>query len=119
MSVSSREIQKAARKIAASMGVGLKRPPSHLTVVEDGASNGLTALQRDVHYSRIRDLGNMYWLNWLIRQETMHCDGIMECLGDEELIALLVKMQRAKDCREEGVGFDEVPGLVRSAMVDY
>ncbi|KIQ21572.1 hypothetical protein RT95_20730 [Xanthomonas campestris] len=112
-------MQEVSRKIAVSLGVKLKPAPSHLSVVTQGNPNGLTALQRDVHYARIRDLGNMYWLNWLIRQETMHCDGIMECLGDEELMSLLRKMQRAKDCREEGVGFDEVPGLVKAIQPEY
>lgn len=117
MAVDRGEMQEMAAAVAAAMGLKMGRRMRHLTVVAD-VPMGLTAMQRDVLYSRIRDLGNMYWLNWLIRQETMHVLGVVECLSDDELTGLLAKMERGVEARIDGVAFDEV-GLVRGQLCDW
>lgn len=115
------EALELAAQLAASMGIktGAARPRLWAVPTGGQPAAGMTALQRDVLYGRIRDLGNMYWLKWLIRQETMHVFGVMESLTDDELNALLAKMERARECREEGIGFDEVPGLVKGSTTLY
>lgn len=74
----------------------------------------MTALQRDALYARIRDIAQLYGLGWLIRQESMHVNGLMECLSDDDLTALMGKMDRAVEALMDGVPFAEV-GLVRGA----
>jgi hypothetical protein len=110
-------IKALARKVAARAGVKLGKGRHLRAVGDDIQPPGMTALQRDVLYRRIRDLGNMYWLNWLIRQETAHVLGVMECLKDAELQALLENMEIGRECREEGIAFHE-RGLVKSLGVN-
>lgn len=105
-------MRKLALQVAAMAGVRTGKPRRHLAVVGEDPSPGLTALQRDTLYARIRDLGNLYWLNWLIRQETRHVHGVLECLTDAELEALAERMERGRECRVEGIPFDDA-GLVR------
>lgn len=108
----TKTMRNLAIEVAASLGIQTGRP-NHLRLVgEAPEAPSLTALQRDVVYSRIKDLGNMYWLNWLIRQECAHVLGVLECLSDRELHELLRKMELARECRVEGVAFDEF-GLIK------
>lgn len=118
MSVSRSEITELAKQVASKMGIKTGRKARGLALVQDGIQAGMNAMQRDVVYSRIRDLGNLYWLNWLIRQETMHVLGVMECLTDDELTALLVKVERGVEARMDGVAFEDV-GLVRGATNNW
>jgi hypothetical protein len=117
MGMTDRQLQELAEQVAVTMGKA--KPKPRLALVEPEAPpEGMSALQRDVVYSRIRDIGNLYWLNWLIRQETMHVLGVMECLSDDELTALLGKMERGMEARMDGVPFEEV-GLVRGATCNW
>lgn len=77
----------------------------------------LDAVTRDLYLSRIRDLSRMYWLQWIVRQETQYYGRSLEELDDDQLIAVARKLERGRECRIEGVGFDEVPGLVREGTV--
>lgn len=117
MGMGDKQIQEMAQAVAAAIGVQTGKRLRRLKAVDD-VQEGLTALQRDVLYSRIRDLGNLYHLMWLVRQETMHVLGVMECLPDDELTALLAKVERGVEARMDGVAFEEV-GLVRGATCNW
>lgn len=117
MGMGDKQIQEMAQAVAAAIGVKTGKRLRRLKVVDE-TPEGMTALQRDVIYSRIRDLGNLYHLMWLVRQETMHVLGVVECLSDEELTALLSKVERGVEARMDGVAFEEV-GLVRGATCNW
>lgn len=117
MAISDERLKELAEQMAASIGAAPK-VERKLTLVRGGVAvpfqrKGLDAQSRDMIYARIRDLARMYWLAWLVRQETTHVQGVIECLTDDELASLRDKMERARECRVEGIGFDEA-GLVRS-----
>ena len=59
----------------------------------------------------------MYWLQWIVRQEVQYYGRCLEELEDDQLMAVARKLERGRECRIEGVGFDEVPGLVRDGNV--
>lgn len=108
-------LQALANLISAEIEAAPPRPKLRLVRREDlepQASDRMDPQTRDVIYRRIRDLARMYWLAWLVRQETEHVGGTMECLDDDELRGLRDKMERARECRVEGVSFDDA-GLVR------
>lgn len=109
-----------AKEIAAVVAerAGVHRAKRKLRVVGEESVPGMTAMQRDVLYSRIRDLGNLYYLKWLVRQETMHVMGVMECLSDDELTALLAKVERGVEARMDGVAFEEA-GLVKGVTCNW
>lgn len=107
-------LEALSRMIAAELEKAPRKPQLRLVKREDLEPRpmaGLDPQTRNCMYSRIRDLSRMYWLRWLVRQETPHVHGVLECLSDDELRDLLQKMERARECRVEGIGFDEA-GLV-------
>jgi len=106
-----------ARAIASSLGIKAKPRSRRLKVVPAGGlpaeeQSALSSMERDTLYARVGDLSAMYSLKWLVRQETMQVNFILECLADEQLLALLAKMDRAVEAIHDGVPFAEV-GLVR------
>ena len=60
-----------------------------------------------MRYALIRDLARMHGIQWLLRRELEHVDGIIEQLDDAGLIGLHATMRRAQDCILEGIGFDD------------
>jgi hypothetical protein len=123
--MSDKEKLEALARVIATELRGMPRRPKLRVLRRDDVAQmvsakpapvGMDAVTRDGIYARIRDLARMYWLAWLVRQETRHA-GALESLSDDELSALLEKMEKARECRVEGIGFDEVPGLVRPGTV--
>lgn len=70
------------------------------------------SITRDSHLQRIRYLAKGYGLRWLIDQATFDRPG-MDSLEDDELVALHRDMDRAMECRRDGIPFEDAD-LVRS-----
>lgn len=99
---------KVAKRVPA------KKPK--LTVVgKERVVPGEAADQREQLLSRIRDFARMYWLAWLVRQETAHVGKVLEDFTDDELGELMRKMERGRDCRNEDIAFDDA-GLIRGTL---
>ncbi|MBD8696569.1 hypothetical protein [Stenotrophomonas sp. CFBP 13718] len=118
MTDKDQDLRQMAQAVADAMGARTGRKVRRLRVVGEQANDGLNAIQRDVLYSRIRDLSELYSLAWLVRQETMEVSGIMECLTDEALQALLATVECAVECVHEGVPFVE-KGLIKGLTCNW
>lgn len=119
MGMTEKQLREMASQVAATMGKG--KPKPRLSVVHnesDEVADGLNALQRDVYYGRISDLAFQYGLGWLVRQDTMHVMGVLECLTDAELAGLLQRLDIAVECIHDGVPFVE-RGLVKGAVCTW
>lgn len=69
------------------------------------------SITRDSHLQRIRYLAKGYGLRWLIEQATFDRPGL-DSLEDDELIALHRDMDRAMECRRDGIPYEDAD-LVR------
>lgn len=74
------------------------------------------SITRDSILARVRYLGRAYGLQWAIEQACFNVANV-DCLEDNELGALLRDMERARECLNEGISFDEA-GLMRSNADD-
>lgn len=109
-------LEALAKMIDAQLRSAPSRPRLRLVSRDELAEcvkPDLDPITRDSMLARIRDLARMYYLQWLVRQETMYA-GAIDIMSGEALTALLEKMERARECSVEGVAFDDA-GLVRSA----
>jgi hypothetical protein len=60
-----------------------------------------------MRYQLVRDTARLHGLQWLIRRQTAHVDGVIERLDDDGLIGLHATMRKAEACILDGIGFDE------------
>lgn len=96
------------RLIAEQMGKAPDRPKLRLVgKVDLPKLRCLQPFERDMRYQLVRDTARLHGLQWLIRRETEHVDGVIEQLDDSGLLALHATMRRAEACILEGIGFDD------------
>jgi hypothetical protein len=71
----------------------------------------MDGVSREAHYRRIRYIASAYRLQWLVDQATFDIANI-EDLPDDQLSDLLRDMDRARECPQEDVSYEEA-GLIR------
>lgn len=109
------ELERLAGLLAERARRKGKKAP-HLRLVNGEASERVALPSpRDVLLARIKDYARMYWLAWLVRQETAHVGKALEDFNDEELGELMRWMEKGRDCRIEDIPFDDA-GLVRGSL---
>lgn len=81
-----------------------------LRAVPTPRSTLFDSITREGMYKRIRWLRRTYDLAFVIDQATFNVPNI-ECLEDRDLSRLLQTMERARECRNEGISFEDA-GLI-------
>ena len=108
VAINRERVRALAQMIEASLDKPEPARPA-LRVVRDEPRERafLLPFERDMRYQLVRDIGRLHGLQWLIRKETEHVDGVIERLDDTELVGLHATMRRALECILEGIGFDD------------
>lgn len=75
----------------------------------------LDPVTRQSHIRMIRHLRRIYRLHCLVDQATFG-KGDLEDLSDEELVALHRDLNRARECLQDGISFEDA-GLLKSQAV--
>ena len=107
-------LEALARLIKAELGSAPERPKLRLVDLppKPVREDSMDPLQREAHYRRIRYLAGAYKLQWLVDQACFERLNI-EDLSDDELIKLHQDMDKARECPEFDVSYEE-RGLVRN-----
>lgn len=87
------------------------RPQPAVRLVKAPIPTRFDGITRDSHLQRIRYLARGYGLRWLIDQATFDRPGL-DSLEDDELVALHRDMDRAMECRRDGIPYEDAD-LVR------
>lgn len=86
------------------------KPP--LRVVKTPKPTIYDAITRDCILKRIRFLRDHWTMHCLVEQATFNVANL-DCLEDFELAQLLRDMEHARECRQQGIDWEEA-GLIRS-----
>jgi len=108
------KLEALARMIASELGEVPEKPKLRLVELPQRKPRdiGMDDVSREMHYRRIRYYASAYKLQWLVDQATWECTNI-EDLSDEELVELHRDMDRARECPENDISYEE-RGLIRS-----
>ncbi len=93
------------------------RPPAErakpqLRVVTTPKATIYDSITRECILKRVRFLRDRWQMHCLVDQATFNVPNL-DCLEDADLAALLHDMERARECRGEGIDWEEA-GLIRS-----
>lgn len=117
------KFEALARMIAAEMKQSPQKPKLRLITGDDfdsRPSRGMDPITRESHLRVIRQLRKAFrgfGFELIIAQATIGKTGV-EALDDDALIALHRDLDRARECINEGVTFEDA-GLVRSGSVNW
>lgn len=100
------KVRQLVELIERGLGAG-QNPDLRVVPVAEGPVNRLfDSITRDSHLQRIRYLARGYGLRWLVEQATFDRPGL-DSLEDHELVDLHRDMDRAMECRREGISFED------------
>jgi hypothetical protein len=92
---------------------GAKRASPKLRLIETPKPILFDSITRDSCLTRIRRLARGYQLHWVVEQATFDTPGL-DCLDDSQLLRLLEKLEKARECIAEGISFEDA-GLVENS----